>query len=124
MSYLFFEDLFFLKVSLVHLILVLKNYTTIIMRIKGVWVYKKSTASRLKRLPQGHPYKEPRALVFEATHREPACTTEEAVAREGCCATEVKVTGISATYRTRPIAADCTLSVKRTIGTTTVTRRG
>ena len=85
-------------------------------------IYKKSTASRLKRLPQGHPYKEPRALVFEATHREPGCTNADA--RAGYCATEAKDTGISETYRTRPIGAVCTLTVKRTIGTKTATRRG
>ncbi|MFB1041278.1 MAG: hypothetical protein QMC35_12555, partial [Polaribacter sp.] len=61
-------------------------------------IYKKSTASRLERLPQGHPYKEPRALVFKATHREPVCTI--VVARVGYCAIEVKVPGISATNRT------------------------
>ena len=66
-------------------------------------IYKKSTASRLERLPQGHPYKEPRALVFEATHRKPACTI--AVVREGSSAIEVKENGTSATDRTRPIVA-------------------
>jgi hypothetical protein len=66
-------------------------------------IYKKSTASRLERLPQGHPYKEPRALVFKATHREPVCTS--AGARVGYCDIEGKVTGTIATYRTRPIAA-------------------
>jgi hypothetical protein len=58
-------------------------------------IYKKSTASRLERLPQGHPYKEPRALVFEATHREPECTSVDV--RVGYCAIEVKVPGSSAT---------------------------
>jgi|TARA_B110000114_G_scaffold3878_1_gene3939 hypothetical protein len=61
-------------------------------------------------------------IIFEATHREPVCTI--VVVRVGYCAIEVKVTGISATYRTRPIVAVCTLIVKRTIGTITVTRRG
>jgi hypothetical protein len=119
LSYLFFEDLFFLKVSLVHLILVLKNYTTIIMLIKGVWVYKKSTASRLKRLPQGHPYKEPRALVFEATHRKPVCTSNGVAAyRWNGGAIEEKVIGSRAT----PIVAEGTPIV--TISTKTVTSRG
>jgi hypothetical protein len=85
-------------------------------------IYKKSTASRLERLPQGHPYKEPRALVFEATHRKPEST--RVAGRAGSCAKEVKVTGSSATYRTRPIAAVCTLMDKRTIDTRTDTRRG
>ena len=85
-------------------------------------IYKKSTASRLERLPQGHPYKEPRALVFEATHREPVGTI--GVDRVGYCAIEDKETGISATYRTRPIAAVRTLIAKRTSGTITATRRG
>ena len=122
MSYVCFEVLFFLKVSCVHLILLLKNYTTIIMLIKGVWVYKKSTASRLKRLPQGHPYKEPRALVFDATNGEPECTT---VVEHGCvCVSEVKGRDIRAVYRARPIETDSTLTAKRTIGTNTETRRG
>ena len=85
-------------------------------------IYKKSTASRLKRLPQGHPYKEPRALVFDATNGEPECTT---VVEHGCvCVSEVKGRDIRAVYRARPIETDSTLTAKRTIGTNTETRRG
>ena len=69
--------------------------------------------------------KEPRALVFEATHREPACTP--LVAR-GACWKEpgpvLKAFGLNATYRTRPIVVHYTLQAKRTRGTITETRRG
>ena len=85
-------------------------------------IYKKSTASRLEKLPQGHPYKEPRALVFEATHRAPVCTID--VVHGGYCGGDVKVSGsgIAASYRTRPIAGGRTSMGNRTIGTFTETR--